>query len=221
MGRFGFCGGTYTSQSVNADAQEAINLYVENDGSGMGASAASMFSTPGLSLFNNPAGNQVRGNFTITTGPSTGRTFKVVDATLMEELANGTTVNIGNVGNDGSPVSFAACPQQLAVVSAGNLYSYQLATQTVPPIAAGTFTGLIAGPWAPASVTEIAYIDSFIFSARCVFADGLCLEYYSMRRLGRRLTIKTINTYADNVIGMIADHRFLVDVRGKANGIRL
>src|ERR1700690_752181 len=148
MSRFGFTSsGTYTSQSPNAAADEAINLYPETVEDPMGVSAMTLYSTPGLSQFNNPNGNQVRGNFTITTGPSAGRTFKVVDNQLLEEFANGMTNVIDVVGNDGAPVGFAACPQQLAVVSAGNLYSYQLATQTFPAIVAGTFTGLIVGPW--------------------------------------------------------------------------
>jgi hypothetical protein len=210
MSRIGFCGGTYTSQSVNADAQECINLLPEKVESEMGVSAMTLYSTPGLSQFNNPGGNQVRGNYTITTGPSAGRTFKVVDATLYEELANGNVTAIGNVGNDGSFVSFAACPQQLAIVSAGNLYSYQLATQQVPNIVAGTFTGLVAGPWQPATVTEIAFIDSFFFllvaSSQTVYSSN---SFDATATGWSALQIKIINTYADNVIGMIADHRFL------------
>ncbi len=207
MSRLGFCGGTYTSQSVNADAQECINLYPEKVESEMGVSAMTLYSTPGLSLFNNPGGNQVRGNFTITTGPSAGRTFKVVDATLYEELANGNIAGLGNVGNDGSPVSFAACPQQLTVVSAGNLYSYQLATQILPNRVAGAF-GQIVGPWAPATVTEVVFIDSFFFllvaSSQTVYAsNSFDATTWPV------LAIKTINTFSDNVIGMIADHRYL------------
>lgn len=208
MSRIGFCGGTYTSQAVNAEAQECINLLPERVESEMGVSAMTLYSTPGLAQFNNPGGNQTRGNFTITTGPAAGRTFKVVDATLYEEFANGAVNVIGAVGNDGGPVSFVACPQQLAVVSAGNLYSYQLATQQVPPINAGTFTGLVVGPWQPGSVTEIMYIDGFFFllvaSSQTVFSSNAFDA-----TTWPPLAIKTINTFADNVIGMIADHRLL------------
>lgn len=208
MSRFGFCGGTYTSQSPNADAEECINLYPETIEAGMGVSAMSLYSTPGLSQFNNPGGNQVRGNFTITTGPSAGRTFKVVDATLYEEMANGMLNAIGNVGNDGNQVSFNACPQQLAIVSAGNLYSYQLATQTFPAINAGTFTGLIAGPWQPATVTEIMFIDGTFYllvsSSQTIYGSNIFDA-----TTWNALNVKTINTFADNVIGMQADHRFL------------
>lgn len=208
MSRFGFCGGTYTSQSVNADAQDCVNLYPERVESDMGVSSMTLYSTPGLSLFNNPGGNQTRGNFTITTGPSAGRTFKVVDATLYEELANGTTAVIGNVGNDGLPVSFTACPQQLALISAGKLYSYQLATQTVPPIVAGTLTGPVAGPWAPLLVTQLMYIDGF-FLALVASSQTIYASNAFDATTWPPLQIKTINTFSDNVIGMQADHRLL------------
>lgn len=208
MARFGLCDGFYTSQSPTADCQECINLIPEVIESEMGVSKMALYSAPGLSQFNNPGGNEVRGNFTITTGPAAGRTFKVVDAQLIEEKANGSTVPIGAVGNDGGPVGFAACPQQLAIVSAGNLYEYQLATQTFPAIVAGAFTGPIAGPWAPATVTEIAFIDSIFFllvaSSQTIYASNSFDA-----TTWPPLSIKTINTFADNVIGMIADHRFL------------
>jgi hypothetical protein len=210
VSRFGFCDGYSTLQSVNADAQDIVNLYPEVVESEMGVSRMTLNSTPGLAQFNNPGGNQTRGNFTITTGPGAGRTFKVVDATLYEEFANGNTAAIGNVGNDGFPVGFSACPQQLAIVSAGNLYSYQLATQVLPPIVAGTFTGLIAGPWQPASVTEIAFIDSSFYllvaASQTVYASN---PFDATTTGWSALAIKTINTFAYNVIGMAADHRFL------------
>src|SRR6266850_2833518 len=219
MSRFGFTStGTYTSQSPNAAADECINLLPERVEDELGVSAMTLYSTPGLSPFNNPGGNQVRGNFTITTGASAGRTFKVVDATLYEELANGATNALGNVGNDGCPVSFAACPQQLAVVSAGNLYEYQLVTQVFPAIIAGTFQQVAGVPWAPQSVTQISYIDGFFFllvaSSQTVYASNAFDA-----TTWPPLAIKTINTFADNVIGMINDHRFLWLAGAKATEV--
>jgi hypothetical protein len=208
MSRFGFCSGTYTAQSVNADAQECMNLVPEADESQMGVSAMTLYSTPGLALFNDVGGNQSRGNFTITTGPAAGRTFKVVDGTLYEEFTDGIFNPIGAIANDGKLVGFAACPQQLAIISAGLLYSYQLATQTVPPIIAGTLSGPIAGPWGASAVTEIMYIDGFFFllvsSSQTIYASNAFDA-----TTWPPLQIKIINTFADNVIGMQADHRFL------------
>jgi hypothetical protein len=214
VARIGFTStGTYKSQSPNASADECINLLPESVETSLGVSAMTLYSTPGLSLFNNPGGNQVRGNFSIQ-----GRTFKVVDATLYEELANGQLNALGAVGNDGGQVSFSACPQQLAIVSAGNLYSFQLQTQTVPPINAGTLTGPIAGPWAPSVVTEVSFIDSFFFllvaSSQTVYASNSFDA-----TTWPALAVKSINTFADNVVGMIADHRFLWLAGSKATEV--
>lgn len=203
MSRIGFCDGFYTSQSPLADAQECINLLPEIVESQMGVSAMTLYSTPGLSRLNNPGGNQVRGNFTVA-----GRTFKVVDATLFEELANGNTNPLGQVGNDGGAVSFAACPFQLAVISAGNLYVFQIATQQVPPINAGTFTGPVAGPWQPQTVTQIVNIDGFflllVASSQTIYESNVFDA-----TTWPPLQIKIINTFADNVVGIAADHEFL------------
>ena len=212
MARFGFIGGTYTSQSVTADAEECINLYPETVESQGGASAMTLYSTPGLKLFASVTGaHQHRGSSTIN-----GRGFVVIDSTLYEVLANGMLTALGNVGNDGAPCSFAAAPQQLAVVSAGALYVYQLVTQTNTglgfnvTIPAGTFqqiTGANA-PWLPQAVTQVAYLDGFFF-----VLVALSQTVYASNSFDATswppLSIKTINTFADNVISMISDHRLL------------
>lgn len=202
MSRFGFCGGSYISQSVTADCERTMNLYPEIVESQGGASAATLYCTPGLKLFANLPGSQNRGAFTIN-----GRTFSVADAILYEVFADGTFNVLGNVGNDGTMVSFAACPQQLLIESAGNLYEYQLVAQqtTGPnfdtPIAAGVFQQIANLPWLPTPLTQIDYIDGFFLAlvagSQTVYAsnlfDGTTWD---------ALAVKTVNKFADNVVGM-------------------
>ena len=72
MPRFGLCGPSYASQSLNADAQITMNLYPEIDESGAGNAPIMLYPTPGLKaryILNNPP---VRGSLTIT-----GRTLVV------------------------------------------------------------------------------------------------------------------------------------------------
>src|ERR1700739_4545271 len=133
MARFGLVGPTYALQSVNADCQRSINWYVENVESGDGKSARILLPTPGLSVFSNNAGAQVRGEITIN-----GRMFAVIDAQFGEVLANGNFNALGAVVNDGNLVTMAASPQQVAVASAGRLYVYYL--KAIGPVMAGTFT---------------------------------------------------------------------------------
>src|SRR6185437_1089155 len=51
MARFGFPGGSYTLQSVNANCQKTQNSIPEADESGFGVSAMHLNPTPGLALF--------------------------------------------------------------------------------------------------------------------------------------------------------------------------
>lgn len=209
MARFGFIGSSYTSQSITADCQRCMNLYPESIESQMGASAMALYCTPGLRLFLNLNADQIRGIFTIN-----GRCFAVADSTLYEILANGTANNLGNVGNDGNMVSFAACPQQLLIESAGNLYQFQLVTQTNTglngnvTINAGSFQQVPSLPWSPVPLTQIDYIDGFflalVSSSQTIYAsnsfDGTAWN---------ALAVKTINKFADNVVGMKVNNDYL------------
>lgn len=51
MPRFGLCAPAYQSQSVNADAQALVNLYVEQDESGAGNAPLVLYPTPGTETF--------------------------------------------------------------------------------------------------------------------------------------------------------------------------
>jgi hypothetical protein len=51
MPRFGFVGPSYTSQSLNADAQETINWYIEHVESGNGNAPMVLYPSPGEQVF--------------------------------------------------------------------------------------------------------------------------------------------------------------------------
>src|SRR5258708_14342942 len=138
MARFGFCGPTYASQSLLADAQRCINWYPEVVESQVGKSAIVLYPTPGLKLFSALTGASVRGLLGIN-----GRMFAVAGGVLSEVLSNGSSNALGNVANDGLPVSMAASPDQLLVASAGHGYVYYI--NTVGAVPAGTFIADPAG----------------------------------------------------------------------------
>ena len=133
MARFGFVGPTYTSQSPIADCERCFNFYPETIESQSGKSQLALYPTPGLSLFATTA-RPVRGGITIN-----GRVFFVGGVSLWEVLANGTANNLGNVGNDLQPVSMATngtAGNQVLICSAGALYVFNLATNTLTPVGA-------------------------------------------------------------------------------------
>jgi hypothetical protein len=203
MSRFGFVGGTYISQSVNADAQECINWYVENVESGDGKSARVLYPTPGLSVFGAAAGlNQVRGLWTIN-----GRTFAVIDAQLYEVLGNGNLNALGGVNNDGNPVSMVASPQQLLIASGGLLYVYFLQAVTISGVLnpAGTFTPIPAATF-PSPVPQVTYDDGF-FVALVSSSEKYFVSNLFDATTWQAIQSTTINTFPDNVVSMLPAFR--------------
>lgn len=160
MPRFGLVGPAYRSQSVSADAQLLMNLYMESIESGMGKSSAALYRTPGLKQLYNLGAMGFRGNGLIT---AQGRTFAVTGTQFNELFApnlNPNFQNRGQVVNDGNPVYMAASQTQVLVVSAGSLYVFTLATNAfaqVQPFNQNTGLGLLGIP------AQVRYADGFFF----------------------------------------------------------
>jgi hypothetical protein len=120
----GFVGQSYAADSLLADAQAAVNWYVEGIQSGEGQNAAGFLrETPGIAL-----------NVTLPTSPLRGlwanatRLFAVAGADLYEVFSDGTFTNRSTafgtllLANDGLPVQIFPNGNQLLIVSAGLAY---------------------------------------------------------------------------------------------------
>ena len=209
MARFGFVGPTYTSQSVNADCQRCVNWYVEANESGQGNSAQYLYPTPGLKPFASVSGAaQTRGEYTIN-----GRTFSVIDGTLYELSSAGILVPLGAVNNDGLPVSMAACPQQLVIASGGLGYVFFLRTQTIGGVTvnAGTFTQVTPSSF-PGYVSQVQYCDSFFIALVSSTEQYFVSQSFDASNLfptpsWSGVDTAIIETFPDNVVSMIVDHR--------------
>src|SRR6185437_15065864 len=81
------------------------------------------------------------------------RCFTVSGSTLYELFTDGTFTALGNVGNDGKPVSFANSNIQLMLASAGQGYCLTLASNAL--------TGPIA---TIAGVVQVVYVDGFFLA---------------------------------------------------------
>ncbi len=128
MARFGFCGPTYSSQSIIADCQRCMNLYPETIESQIGQGAVALYCTPGLSEFAALPASPVRGEITIN-----GRFFAVGGQYFCEVTSAGAVTNLGNIGNDLQPVSMVTngtAGNQVLICSAGGLYVFNLSTNT-------------------------------------------------------------------------------------------
>jgi hypothetical protein len=221
MPRFGLVGPAYRSQSVNADCQVLINLYLEMIESGQGKGSAALYCTPGLNKLYDLGPAPVRG---IITAQS--RTFAVAGATLYELLAPAAVPNkiaIGQaddvqIANDGKPVSMASGPTQVLIASAQNLYCLQLvdgkttnATGAILPANSLTLIpqyNNVTGYGLLGPVSQVAYGDGFFFA---LIANSNQIQASNpvdgSSWQGVRET--QVSVFSDNVISIFVDHRLM------------
>ncbi|HMF95096.1 MAG TPA: hypothetical protein VKE96_12410 [Vicinamibacterales bacterium] len=94
----GFCGYSYTSQSMLADAEQCINWYPEQIESDAGKTRIALYPTPGLRQFiGNPGRTSTRALYTLD-----GRTLAVIGDSLYDISAGPTITYRGYVGQDSS-----------------------------------------------------------------------------------------------------------------------
>lgn len=203
MARFAFVGPSYRSQSVNADCQMTMNLYVESVESGQGKGPLALYCTPGLNQLYNLGSAGVRGIIT-----AQGRTFCVAGTTLWELLASTAApnkINRGNIVSDGQAVSMASGPTQVLIASAGNLYVFNLPTNVLallPPFNAGTGLGLL-GP-----VSQVVYADGFFF-ALIQNSNQIQASNPLDGSTWQGVSATQVSVFTDNVSAIYADHRLL------------
>lgn len=193
--RFGFCAGTYTSQSINADCQRCMNWYPETIESNMGKTAVALYPTPGLSLLAT-IGNPVRGCIGIN-----GELFFVGGSDLWKVTLGGVTTNLGSVGNDGNPVSMATngtAGNQVAVVSAGNLYVFNTSTNTF----SGPITGIQGTP------VQIVFCDGY---GVVTLANSNKFQVSALEDMTtwNALSVQQVEVFPENIGGIIQAFRQL------------
>jgi hypothetical protein len=202
LARFGFVGGSYTAQSVNADAQTCMNWYPELDGSGAGKSAAVLYPTPGLALFYALGSAPCRGIVTISpagAATSYGRTFTVIGTSVIELFSGQTSTVRGTITSDGLPVSMVAGANYLMIASAGILYSFNTQTNVFAAVATGGINQLPAVP-----ISQVAYCDGFFIALQAnsnawYVSNPLDPTTWPFASL--------VSVFIDNVISMTVDHR--------------
>lgn len=195
MARFGFCGQSYASQSLDANAQLTMNLYLEADESQQGKSSFILLPTPGTQAFATLSDAPLRswGLHTIN-----GRLFAVAGRTFFEVFANGTSVARGNnLANDGNPVSIASSAKQIMIASSGATYAFNLTTNVFAPIDPANFIGL---------VSMVGYADGF-FVALIKNSQSYQVSKLLDCTVWDLLSQTTVSVFPDNIIAMLIDHR--------------
>jgi hypothetical protein len=218
--RFGFVGPSYRSQSVNADCQTCMNLYVESVESGQGKGPLVFLQTPGLNKLYDLGAAGVRGEIT-----AQGRTFAVAGTVLWELLppnskagdAGTDRINRGAVVSDGQPVSMASGPTQVLIASAGNLYCFQLVAGTTTTgtgaiLAANSLTQIpnynnstgygLLGP-----VSQAIYSDSF-FTVLIVNSNQVQTSNSFDGSSFQGVTETQVSVFADNIVAIFMNARY-------------
>jgi hypothetical protein len=140
----GFVGGTYQSQSVNADAQRCMNLYPEAIESKAGKNVAALYRIPGLTQFASMPYGPNRGCFC-----QDGRAFFVGGPRLYEIGSDASVTERGTVLVDQNPATFASsgiAGHQLFITSGGHGYIFDLVSSAFSDVLTGcTFGGYVSG----------------------------------------------------------------------------
>lgn len=209
MPRFGFVAPSYRSQSVNADCQTCMNLYVETVESGQGKGPLALYCTPGLLVLYNLGNAPGRGMIT-----AQGRTFAITGTVLWELLAPNAVpnkINRGAIVSDGQPVSMASGPTQVLIASAGNLYCFQLVASStlgantlslIAPFSAGTGLGLLG------DVSQVSYADGFFF-ALIANSNQIQASNALDGSTWQGVSETQVSVFSDNVISIYENARLL------------
>jgi hypothetical protein len=144
--KIGLVGPTYDQTSLPFDAQRTINLFPVMDQ--MGKEVASLYGTPGLSLFSTAGSGPIRGDFK----SANGRVFFVSGSGLYEINSSGAATLRGTILNSYGMVSMAEGLTQLALCDGVNLYSLTYSTNTFAKVSDADL---------PASVGYVSNIDGY------------------------------------------------------------
>lgn len=196
-----FCGGAYTMRSPNIDTEALVNLFPETVDSAANPKKVTLYGTPGLTRLTTVVDTVGRGMFS-----HNGRHFTVIGATLYELTLAGsgssltvTATNRGTMANDGKPVFFASNAtggNQIAIVSAGNLYIFTITTNALSAAIALPLTNA-AGP--------VLFLNTYFV----LIETGTLKLWFSDFEDGTKwdaLDFFTRSNTSDNVVGMVALH---------------
>lgn len=205
MARIGFCGPTYQSESVNVDAQRAINVYPEIVESQQGRSPFALYTRPGLAIAVTLAGeSSVPALFS-----QNGRMF-AAGIRLWEILPNLTAVDRGplnpSMAGPGS-VFITANQNQLLILSNGLLYLMDLTTNILTPVNMAQFND---------KLSKIEFIDSFFIATQ-----RNSQTFYTSDPLNglvwQAVNAEQVSLITDFISSMIVSHRDLWMMGNKAS----
>lgn len=143
----GWIGGSATTESLTADGESTVNLYVEKMQSEAAANGGALFPCPGFAVWSTVADVGARA-LTVANG----RLFGVMGAALYEWDVNGTATLRGALlvdANQAQLVFNGVIGGQLGIASGGSVYCFTLATN------------VLTGPFLNGGYSHLAYAGGF------------------------------------------------------------
>lgn len=189
-----FVGPSYQARSLNADAQRAVNCYVEMDNSSPRAPLA-LYGTPGLrKVATAPSGAGCRG--AISEG---GYAWLVIGGYVYRMSSSYGMTLVGTIGTTTGQVGIASNGNQLLIVDGSLGYVVDVSAATVSTITDADF---------PNGVKRATYQDGYFI----VTGDGTQAFYISQLLDGGLwdgLDFASAEGSPDDTVGCISDHREL------------
>lgn len=192
MTEFPFVGGSYTSRSLNFDAQRTVNLYPVLSESGTSRSAAMLTTTPGHRKWMDVGSGPVRGLLRVDSATllavSGPRLYRVTAAKVATDLG---------VISGAGPVRMASNGKQVMVVSGSAGYFLDLATWGLTAISDESFSGADA----------VGFLDGYFVWNRPGTGEFAISQLYGTKI--DALEFATAEGSPDKLVGLIVDHREL------------
>jgi hypothetical protein len=203
VGRFGFVGPSYTSQSSNADAERCANWYPETI-EAQGKSILAMYPTPGLTSLQTLPGNQpvdaliwapqpnsATGNFFAISGTS----FYQLDTSSGARTLKGTFASnilhscFMTYGSNGTTTAILMCVDEAA-------YYYIVGTPNMIPVSIG----------GGALISQVGYIDGFFLAVQA-FSNQIYASAPLDVTTWPALSTTKISVFPDQILAMVVNQR--------------
>lgn len=195
----GFVGGSYPTSSLVADAERTVNLYVEKMQSEGAKAPSALYPTPGFRMWDTVADIGSR-----AFKAANGRFFGVVGGGVYEWSSTGVSTKHGTVAQDSNPAQIifnGVVGGQLGIVSGGNVYSFELATNT---LSAAILTG---------GYTHLSYSDGYGLAFNPTTGRTQLSDLNDLSTYGG-LTFFTRSKFPDPAVAVFVDQNALVWVLG-------
>ena len=205
MGRFGFVGGSYTSQARAIADEECINWYAEtlesqgsivpskSYGGQTAGTVLNYYGTEGLSVFSGSLPGIPRGSFY-----AAGRAFVVAGTEFLEISSTGTTTSWGTVVSDLNPASLAFNGIQILVISGGHAYCFTLATNVLLEV-----TDQLAGVPLQCDSSDSYFAVCFVNSNKFQMSQVLDGNSWPGQ------LVNEVSVFPDIIVSIIFNHREL------------